>query len=439
MLKKKEFKFEILSEQHQKEVQQVVRLMAAANKQIYQFPNKPSPALTDLFLISNEASAHQTVNSTLQQVLNTFQGAIQITAGQVTGTAVVRTDTTDDLNQGTNNWYVTEDGGVTDNLGELPTIEAIEDAIIITSWNGSTAKVPVVAGPGIDITGGTISATGTPATVISFGVMYIGNPNTLATDLGGTSDWAKVMAGPDSGSPYALYAAGDLNNFTMVNGALICQVDATQKYEITVNGSAFFGSGVAQLVFFEIFKNSEVSFTNPALMPSLIGVGTSTTAGSPFSCQGVFALKKDDYISIFAKNNNASPQNPIIHYMTVIIKPLSVAGSVGEMQWITTDTSITMAANTGYFTDDSSQVVLTLPASLVKGEVFEVSGINTGGWRIAQQSGQQIITLSGDTTVGAGGYLESDPGSPKSGARLIAINSTTLKLIECTSTDIVVN
>lgn len=439
MLKKKEFKFEILSEQHQKEVQQVVRLMAAANKQIYQFPNKSSPALTDLFLISNEASAHQAVNSTLQQVLTTFQGAIQITAGQVTGTAIVMTDTTDVLPQGADNWYATEDGGVTDNLGELPTIEAIEDAIIVTSWNGSAAKVPVTAGPGIDITNGTITATGTPATVISFGEMYIGAPNTLITDLGGLNNWTKVVAGSSSGTPYNLYSAGQLNNFTMVDGALICQVNASQKYIARVNGSVFFSSGSSELLFFEIFKNSNTSSTNSALMPVAVGVGTSTAAGTTLACQGIFDLTENDYLTVYVKNNNASPQNPIIHYMTVIIEPLSVAGSVGDMQWITAASSTAMAANTGYLTNGVSQVVLTLPSSLVRGEVFEVSGLNIGGWRIAQQSGQQIITLSGDTTVGTGGYLESDPGSPKSGARLIAVNSSTLKLIECTSTDIVVN
>lgn len=86
MLKKKEFKFDLLSEQHQKEVQQVVKLMAAGNKQIFQFPNKSVPALTDLFVISNEANSHQTVNSTLQQVLNTFQDNIEINlAENVTG------------------------------------------------------------------------------------------------------------------------------------------------------------------------------------------------------------------------------------------------------------------------------------------------------------------------------------------------------------------
>lgn len=370
------------------------------------------------------------------QLLTFIQDNIEIQPIQVAGEAIVKTDTTDVLAQGTNNWYVTEDGGTTDNLSGLPTITGIEDSIIVETWDGSTTHVNVTAGPGIDITNGTITATGTPATVISFGEMYIGLPNTLATDLGGTNNWTKVYAGSSGLTPYDLYTAGQLNNFTMVNGALICQVDASQKYIARVNGSAFFSTGSSQLVFFEIFKNGGTSFSNSALMPVALGVGTSTTAGTTFSCQGIFDLAQNDYLTIYVRNNNGSPQNPIIHYMTVIIEPLSVAGSVGEMQWITATSSTTMAANTGYFTNSVSQVVLTLPPTLVEGEVFEVSGVGAGGWRIAQQSGQQIITTNGQTTVGASGYIESGGSFPKASARLVAIDSTTLKLVEVEGADI---
>jgi len=299
--------------------------------------------------------------------------------------------------------------------------------------------VNLVAGPGIDLApDGTISASGTPVTVVSFAEMYILPFNTTATDLGGTNNWVKITAGSSPGTPYDLYAAGQLNNFTMSNGRLTCQAGFSQKYQITVFGSAFFSSGVAELVFFEIFKQGVTSFSNSALMPFLIGVGLSTTGGSPFMCQGIFDLGPGEYIDLYTRNNNAPPQNPIIHYANCIISPLSVAGSVGEMQWITVNSSTTMAHNTGYFTDSASQVVLTLPATLVEGEVFEVSGVGVGGWRIAQQAGQQIITTNGQTTVGVGGYIESGASFPKASARLIAINSTTLKLVEVQGADVTV-
>ena len=51
-------------------------------------------------------------------------------------------------------------------------------------------------------------------------------------------------------------------------------------------------------------------------------------------------------------------------------------------------------ANTGYVLGNAAQVTLTLPpsASLRPGDVVRVSGNGAGGWRIAQNAGQSIVT-----------------------------------------------
>lgn len=50
------------------------RLKIGDNKQIYQFPAKNNPALTDLSVFSNEENSHKTVQTTWQNIFNLFTG-----------------------------------------------------------------------------------------------------------------------------------------------------------------------------------------------------------------------------------------------------------------------------------------------------------------------------------------------------------------------------
>jgi len=70
-------------------------------------------------------------------------------------------------------------------------------------------------------------------------------------------------------------------------------------------------------------------------------------------------------------------------------------------------TSQTMSQNTTYVTNSSSLVTLTLPASPTVGQLIYIIGLGTGGWRVSQNSGQQIIIGSSRTTAGTGGYIQS--------------------------------
>lgn len=71
----------------------------------------------------------------------------------------------------------------------------------------------------------------------------------------------------------------------------------------------------------------------------------------------------------------------------------------------------TIAASTGYVTDNATQVTYTLPATGVLGQVFEITGgINgsvTAPWLIAQNANQQINFGNSSTTGGIGGSLAS--------------------------------
>jgi hypothetical protein len=68
------------------------------------------------------------------------------------------------------------------------------------------------------------------------------------------------------------------------------------------------------------------------------------------------------------------------------------AGAAGPgITWVdVTGTSVQGASNKGYLADNAAQVTITLPASPALGDLVQVSGVGSGGWKIAQNSGQQI-------------------------------------------------
>ncbi len=77
--------------------------------------------------------------------------------------------------------------------------------------------------------------------------------------------------------------------------------------------------------------------------------------------------------------------------------------------WSAVNASAAIAVNTGVITTGGSLVTLTLPSTAAVGSVFYVTGsaAGTGGWRIAQNSGQTINFGSVATTSGTGGSLSS--------------------------------
>jgi len=72
-------------------------------------------------------------------------------------------------------------------------------------------------------------------------------------------------------------------------------------------------------------------------------------------------------------------------------------GAIGPagpgVTWVNvTTTPVQAQANTGYLADMSTQVTITLPPSPTNGNIIQVAGIGSGGWKIAQNAGQSIIT-----------------------------------------------
>ena len=72
-----------------------------------------------------------------------------------------------------------------------------------------------------------------------------------------------------------------------------------------------------------------------------------------------------------------------------------------------TGTSQTMAAYQGYVTNNAGLVTLTLPTTAAFGTVISIVGKGAGGWKVAQNAGQNIQLGSTSSTVGVAGYIQS--------------------------------
>ncbi len=60
--------------------------------------------------------------------------------------------------------------------------------------------------------------------------------------------------------------------------------------------------------------------------------------------------------------------------------------------WVNaTASSVQAASNMGYMANSTSQVTITLPPAPAFGDVVQVTGVGTGGWKIAQNVGQSVV------------------------------------------------
>jgi hypothetical protein len=89
---------------------------------------------------------------------------------------------------------------------------------------------------------------------------------------------------------------------------------------------------------------------------------------------------------------------------------ITVASAGGGMTWNTVSgTTQAAAINNGYYTNNAGLCTVTLPTTAAAGSVIAVtSGASgSGGWLLAQNSGQSINFGKSTTTSGASGSLAS--------------------------------
>lgn len=86
---------------------------------------------------------------------------------------------------------------------------------------------------------------------------------------------------------------------------------------------------------------------------------------------------------------------------------ISISGTASSIGWNVVTTNQSMAVENGYIANAGGALVFTLPATAAVGTAIACINLNTGGFSIAQNAGQNIQIGSRSTTVGAGGSLAS--------------------------------
>jgi hypothetical protein len=85
---------------------------------------------------------------------------------------------------------------------------------------------------------------------------------------------------------------------------------------------------------------------------------------------------------------------------------ISGTGAAG-FTWVSTAGG-TASVNTGYIANNgASLTTVTLPSTAAVGDRVRMAGNSSGGWKVAQNSGQTIYVSGSNTTTGVGGSLAS--------------------------------
>jgi hypothetical protein len=133
---------------------------------------------------------------------------------------------------------------------------------------------------------------------------------------------------------------------------------------------------------------------------------TETTAYRGDKGKVAYDHSQADHAPSDAEKNVQSDWDATEGAALILNKPTNLE-SVSRIE--VTDTTHQMSPNSIYRANCVSKVILTLPSSMSKADgSIKVHGIGTGGWKIAQNPGQQIVFGSFVTTVGISGYIESN-------------------------------
>lgn len=105
--------------------------------------------------------------------------------------------------------------------------------------------------------------------------------------------------------------------------------------------------------------------------------------------------------------------------------PISVSTNLNSTAWETVSASLTVVKGIGYLTSGSAQLTFTLPATTAVGDTFIfLSGPGSGGFVIAQNSGQSILAGASFTTTGTSGNVSC--ASQGNGIVLVCVQANNL-------------
>jgi len=89
-----------------------------------------------------------------------------------------------------------------------------------------------------------------------------------------------------------------------------------------------------------------------------------------------------------------------------------------------TGTSKSADINKGYVVNNVGLVTVTLPVTAAIGDSVSITGVGSGLWKLAQNSGQVVNLLATPTTTGATGYIAGTTRYDCVTVRCVVANST---------------
>jgi hypothetical protein len=275
--------------------------------------------------------------------------------------------------------------------------------IIIGKTNDLPASANLTAGTGISITNGANSITITntaPSTVTPAALTSVSDTNVTIT-LGGapatallqaasiTMGWSGQLGVSRGGTGASTVGAN--GTLAQSNGSIYTFTTAT--YPSTTTANQLLYSSATNTVSGLTSANSATLVTNSSGVPAWTGSMTNgqvligSTGGTPTPA----TLTAGPGISIA----NAAGS-------------ITVSGTGSGIGWTeVTGATQAMSADNGYVASNAGLVTLTLPTTAAFGTVINVVGKGAGGWKIAQNAGQNIQLGFTSSTVGATGYIAS--------------------------------
>lgn len=187
------------------------------------------------------------------------------------------------------------------------------------------------------------------------------------------------------------------------------------------NGGIFYSTGSAGAILAGTVTAGQILISGASTTPSWLAAGgggtlvrsvgtawaaSTTTLANSFSINTiVYAASANNLSGLATANSSILTTNGtgVPSWATSLPSGIAPFTTVDQAS-----ASVTLAVNTQYITDNgASLVTYTLPATAAQGSIFRIVGSSSGGWKIAQASGQTCHVGSSATTAGVGGSIAS--------------------------------
>lgn len=262
----------------------------------------------------------------------------------------------------------------------------------------TTSQLPTPAAlTRVDDTNVTLTLGGTPATALLQATsITAGWTGQLSLTRGGTNASLVASNGGivySSATALAILSGTATANQMLQSGASGAPAWSTSTWPATTTANQLLYSSATNTVSGLTGANSATLVTNSTGVPSMTASMTNgqVLIGSTGATPTPATLTAGSGISI--SNGAAS---------------ITISGTGSGIGWTeVTGTSQAMTADSGWVANNAGLVTLTLPTTAAFGTAISVIGKGAGGWRIAQNSGQNIQHGNTSTTVGAGGSISS--------------------------------